>query len=71
MILLKLEVPCRYVEQLVASAQAVVDEVVKRGVCLSFLITNMQLRLLLSVTFEEYSLRSLVEMTIAHERTRI
>jgi hypothetical protein len=70
-ILPKLEIRCRYVEQLVASAQAAVDEVVKRGVCLSFLITNMQLRLLLSVTFEEYSLRSLVEMTIAHERTRI
>jgi hypothetical protein len=40
-ILLTLEVPCRYVEQLVASAQAVVDEVVKRGVCLSFLITGI------------------------------
>jgi hypothetical protein len=54
-ILPKLEIRCRYVEQLVASAQAAVDEVVKRGVCLSFLITNMQLRLLLSVTFEEHT----------------
>ena len=33
-ILPQLEVPCRYVEQLVASAQAAVHEVVKRGVCL-------------------------------------
>lgn len=70
MILPQLEVPCRYVEQLVASAQAAVDEVVKRGVCLQFLFTNMQLRLLLSLKFEEYSLRNLVEVTIAHERTR-